>query len=198
MTGGDVPYGRHVGAEIVEREAEAIRSACTALLNGASLHSIAREWNATGLYTVKGGFWSHTTARQVLGSPRNAGLQAYHGEVLEGVKTTWPAIVERDVWESVRKLLADPKRHSGQTPGRKHLLRSLALCGVCGGPILAMTNSARNGGRHFIYACRRSGCMRVARDLAKTDEYVVGRITHRLAQPDAASVLAAQPSTPRV
>jgi DNA invertase Pin-like site-specific DNA recombinase len=85
--------------EIVPREAEAIRKASHALLNGATLWSIAKEWNATKLLTAKGCTWTGGTVRQVLARPRNAGLQVYDGEVLEGVQTAWKSIVPRDVWE---------------------------------------------------------------------------------------------------
>ena len=43
--------------EIKPDEADAIRKACRDLLNGASLYSIATQWNAAGLKTSKGCTW---------------------------------------------------------------------------------------------------------------------------------------------
>ncbi len=177
------------GDEIVEHEADAIRKASHALFNGDSLWSIATQWNSDGLRTAKGNTWTGGTVRQVLSRARNAGVQVYDGEVIEGVQTTWPAIVERDVWESVCNLLADPKRHTGKSPGRKHLLSGLAICGACGKSMgTAIRGTSR--GKRVVYQCKRLGCMKIVRDLAKTDKLVVGIITRRLAEPDAAVTLA--------
>ncbi len=59
---------------IVPREAEAIRKACHALLNGATLWSIAKDWNEKGLKTSKGYPWEGSKVRQMLLRPSVAGL----------------------------------------------------------------------------------------------------------------------------
>lgn len=84
------------GNTVVPHEAEAIRSACHAVLGGGTLHSIAKEWNAKGLKTSKGYAWEGSSIRQMLLRPTIAGLAVYDGEVLEDVEPDWPAIVERD------------------------------------------------------------------------------------------------------
>ena len=177
------------GDEIVEHEADAIRKASHALLNGASLWSIATQWNSEGMKTAKGGTWTGGTVRQVLSNCRYAGLQKYDGQILEGVTASWPAIIERDVWESVCKLLADPKRHTGKSQGRKHLLTGIALCGVCDKPMGTTARKTKSGNR-VVYQCKRLGCMKIVRDLEQTDKLVVDMITRRLAKPDAAVALA--------
>jgi DNA invertase Pin-like site-specific DNA recombinase len=177
------------GDEIVEHEAGAIRKAYRDLLNGASLWSIATQWNSDGLKTARGYTWTGGTVKQVLIRPRNAGLQIYDGEILDGVKPSWKPIVKRDVWESVCKLLADPKRHTGKSPGRKHLLSGIAICGVCGKTMGSAIRSS-NGGKRVVYQCKRLGCMKIVRDLDKTDKRVIDSITRRLAKPDAAVTLA--------
>lgn len=177
------------GNEIVEHEADAIRTACRDLLNGATLWSIALKWNAQGLQTAKGYTWTGGTVRQVLVRARNAGLQTYDGEVLEGVTPAWSAVIQRDVWESVCKLLADPKRHTGKSPGRKHLLSGIAICGVCLKPMGTTVRKTKGRGNRVVYQCKRLGCMKIARDLELTDRRVVDTITKRLAQPDAAVTL---------
>src|SRR5271166_4501550 len=120
------------GDDVVEEEAEAIRKACADLLNGASLWSIAKQWNEAGIKTVKDCTWSGGTVRQVLTRARNAGLQTYDGEIMEGVQTSWPAVVSRDTYDAVCALVADPKRHTGKRRARVHLLSGLAVCSLCG------------------------------------------------------------------
>jgi site-specific DNA recombinase len=182
------------GDKLVAREANAIRKASRDLLNGASLWSIAAQWNTQGLKTVKGGTWTGSTVRQVLARASNAGLAVYdvkghknpQDAILEGVQAARPAIVDRDTWEGVCTLLADPKRHTGKSPGRKHLLSGIAICDACDRP---MGTGVRSTGR-AVYCCKRLGCMAITRDLALTDQRVIDAVTKRLAKPDAAVTLA--------
>ena len=91
------------GNTIVPKEAAAIRKACHAVLNGATLWSIAKDWNAKGLKTSKGYLWEGSKVRQMLLRPSIAGLAVHDGEILDGVTPAWKPIIDRDTWESVRK-----------------------------------------------------------------------------------------------
>jgi site-specific DNA recombinase len=187
--------------DLVPNEADAIRKACRDLLNGASLWSIAKQWNAEGLKTSKGYDWTGSTVRQMLLRPRNAGLAVYdvhatkfraatiHESVLEGVEASWPAIVSRAEWESVCRLLADPKRLTGKSIGRKHLLSGIAICDVCKNRMFTTARKTKDGKR-VVYQCKNMGCMKIVRDLGKTDQVVVDIVTRRLAKPDAVKALA--------
>jgi DNA invertase Pin-like site-specific DNA recombinase len=195
------------GDELVKHEADAIRNAYRDLLSGASLMSIADQWNTAGIKTVKGNEWSGGSVRQVLLRARNAGLQVRGTRAASAaskihdtietddqgnpVKGTWPRIVTRDEWESACKLLADPKRHTGKAPGRKRLLTNIALCGVCGGTLSSGTRAVKSGGRKPTYQCKNKGCGKILRDLASVDAVVVDVITTVLARPDAVSALSA-------
>jgi DNA invertase Pin-like site-specific DNA recombinase len=183
--------------KLVKREADAIRRACRDLLNGATLMSIAKQWNKAELKSSRGCEWTGGQVRQVLLRPRNAGLQVYdvhgahrngHSAILEGVETPWPAIVSRDEYEAVCALLADPKRHTGKSPGRVYLLSGIALCGKCGKAVGSGARRLKRGGYRPVYQCKH--CLKIVRDLEKTDERVIQSVTKRLAQPDAAATLA--------
>lgn len=195
------------GDEIVPEEAEALRTACRDLLNGASLRGIAADWNARGLRTAKGSMWTGSQLRQVFLRARNAGLVVYdvkraqaearkRGEavhlagIVEGATAAWPAIIDRETWESVCQVLTDPKRFTGKTMGRKHLLSGIAVCGVCGRSMGTTVRRLKSGGNRPVYACKRQGCMGIVRDLEQTDALVVDVITRRLSRPDAAAALA--------
>lgn len=186
------------GDEVVKREADAIRKACEDLLNGASLYGIAQEWNRRGLTTVKGYQWNGTSVRQMLMRPRNAGLAVYdvhshkriQDAIIEGAEVSWPAIVSRETYDAVASLLADPGRHTGKKRARVHLLSGLAVCGLCGRKMGTVTRATRSGGKRHVYQCKNLGCMRVVRDVTKTDRVVVDIITARLARPDAAQIFA--------
>ena len=78
-----VPFGyRQDGDRLVLEPAEAmmLRDAYSAILAGASLHTLAKQWNATGVKTRRGKQWSGATLRQSLMAHRNAGRAIYKGK----------------------------------------------------------------------------------------------------------------------
>jgi DNA invertase Pin-like site-specific DNA recombinase len=184
------------GDEIVWDEAEAIREGCNALLEGRTLWSIAVQWNSRGIKTVKGCQWNGSTVRQVLVRPRNAGLAVYdvhgkgnQGAILDGVQTSWPAIVERDTFDAVAALLADPDRHTGKRRARVHLLSGLAVCGLCGNKLGTISKpTKKKGTKRAVYQCKTMGCMKIVRSQPNVDRVVIKAVTGRLARPDAAKI----------
>jgi DNA invertase Pin-like site-specific DNA recombinase len=164
-------------------EAALLRDAYTAVLAGASLSAIAVEWTAKRISTTQGNRWSGTQIGQLLLSPRNAGLRAYRGQIIG--PASWPAIVERDVFDGVAAILSDPGRRNGPTRGRKHLLTAIALCGACRQP---MGSGVASSSGAPIYTCKN--CYRVSRDIAKVDKWVIGLVVERLSRPDAYDLLA--------
>jgi hypothetical protein len=114
----------------------------------------------------------------------------YLAGVIDGAQGSWKPILDRDTWEAVCKLLSDPKRFTGRSMGRKHLLSGIAWCGECGRHMGTTIRAARGGTKRVVYQCKNIGCMKIVRDLGRTDELVVGVITERLADPDAARKLA--------
>jgi DNA invertase Pin-like site-specific DNA recombinase len=185
-------------------EADAIEKACNDLLDGASLYGIAKEWNARGLKTIKGGQWNSSTVRQVLTRPRNAGLAVYGTErslhigksvkeraeatILEGVETSWEPIVDRDTFDAVLSLLSDPKRRTGKRRARVYLLSGLAYCGLCGHKMKSGARPTKKGDKRAVYQC--GTCMKVVRDQKRTDKVVIDVIAARLSRPDAAQIFA--------
>jgi DNA invertase Pin-like site-specific DNA recombinase len=208
------------GDKLVTDEAEALAKAYRDLLSGASLMSIAAQWNKAGLLTVKrknsgGNEWSGGSVRQVLLRPRNAGLMARHTRGASAASTVAGtvvtdehgqpvtikdasgkpvrAIVSVEEWQSVCRLLADPKRHTGKTPGRKNLLTGIAVCGVCGGKLGSGTRTTNTPGqRKRVYQCKNHACGKILRDMVSVDSVVVDVITTVLARPDAVAALSAQ------
>jgi site-specific DNA recombinase len=196
------------GNEVIPVEADAIRQGCRDLIDGASLMGIAKAWNASGITPVSGASWTGTSVRQVLSRPRNAGLQTrgvreanranlgksladkVKASILEGVETAWPAIISRDTFDAVLSVLSDPKRHTGKRRALVYLLSGIAVCGACGAKMSTNMRITRKGERRAVYCCKNAGCLRVVRDLAKTDELVTDIITTMLASPDAAAVFA--------
>lgn len=174
---------------IVETEAAEIRKAADALLDGATLASVAREMNGRGVRTSLGNEWTVRTTKQVVLNPRVAGRVVYLGE---DMGQQGPAILDADTYDRLSALLRDPRRRAAPSTTVKYLLSGLALCGREGcdrEPMMATTGGTGKGRtRYQVYRCRR--CYLV-RHLDRVDEVVMGTIAARIARPDAARLLSA-------
>ena len=180
--GGPRPLGYESdGVTLRPDEAEAIRFAARAVLEGVSLGRIAEEWEARGIVSTR-------TGRKIppgevgryLRRARNAGLLDHKGTLSAAV---WPAILDRDTWEAVCAVLADPARRTNPTDSRpRWLLTGIATCGVCGQTVShGVTRGQPN------YRCKGRACTTRRQDYA--DQIVHDVISERLRRPDVADLL---------
>src|SRR5262249_14238264 len=126
------------GLVIVEDEGELIREAVHRVLNGEALNAICRDWNQRGIRTVEGNTWGQRSLKRVLVSGRISGRRDY-GIAPGGGRLAiprivtegdWPAIVDPELSDKVRALLASNSRPSAP---RRHLLTGgLTRCALCG------------------------------------------------------------------
>jgi hypothetical protein len=91
-------------------------------------------------------------------------------------KANWDPIIPRADWEAVRAILTDPARRTtvaGGTP--RSLLSGVAVCGLCGKKLYALTRR-RASGPIVQYTCSKNspaaGCDRVARKTQDVDALV--------------------------
>jgi hypothetical protein len=173
------------------------------VLAGATLASVARDWNAAGLLRPStGGRWVRAAVRDTLRRPRNAALRVYQGEVIG--KATWPAIVPEEQWKAIDALFADEGRRTapGINPHQvRHLLSGLAVCGGCGLPDLRVSTSGNRGReKRPSYRCAQTAervePRHVARSVAALDAYVTAVLLERLRRPDVVELLT--PAAPGV
>lgn len=190
-SGGRRPFGWQVdsskpgGLVLNVAEAKLVRDGTAAVIAGATLTGLAREWAA-----ATGRPWNHILVRQVLARPLNAALVSLGGEICgDGA---WPAIVTAQQWRACRAVLADPARRLGPGPQRRYLLSGIALCGTCG----AALGIGAAAGAIPQYRCRA----RLARDprgahanrfAAPLDEFTAALAKARLKRRDAAGLLRA-------
>ncbi|MGR0320417.1 recombinase family protein [Agromyces sp. ZXT2-3] len=217
--GGQRPFGYEKdGVTVRAGEAAAVLDAARAVLAGRSLRSIAHEWNERGLKTSKGREWNVNRLRDVLMRPRNAGILA-HGlpgkpkgstgtgrthDYEEVGKAAWPAIVPEEEWRALVALFLDPARrkHAGT---QAHWLGSgIYRCGIdgCGAVLRPQghggTGSSKgsHGGRARKYHYRCSAANHLTISCEPTDEYVRGRVSELVRDPDVIARL--HPSDPRI
>lgn len=171
---------------LVEAEAEAIRSAADQVLAGATMTSVARNWNAAGLRTSAGpgGLWGITQARRVLLNPRYAGKRVYNGEDMG--TGDWPPVLTEDQHQRLEVKLADPRRRTAPDDlSSKYLLSGILCCAKCGRKMFAAPVKDR-GRQWMVYRCLGGYCM--TRRLDLIDTAVEGLLFRRLSQPEDAHV----------
>ena len=201
LKGGKRPYGYEADKVTVkEDEAAIIREIVgRVLVNHEALYSIARDLNEREIPTAGGGRWATTTIRTMLKSPRLAGLMQYRGEVLgEG---QWDPIITLEERERLLAWFSKPSRRWHGTPGRKHLLSGLAMCGVCGYKMYAGRSyyDAADGDRKttLLYRCqdatgRVPACGKVVVTASHVDDLVSELVLGVLRHPNVGRSLAAE------
>jgi site-specific DNA recombinase len=191
--GGRRPFGYdEKGMETVEVEAQAIRDGYAALLTGASLGEIARDWNRRGLTTGQighrsgaAGRWHHDNVRLVLRNPRYCGKRAHNGEIV--ADAVWAPVVDESTFHAARAILNHPERRRPPRSGR-NLLTGLAHCGACDAPVHG-GGGVRRGIRN--YRCRAASG-HIGRMAEPVEDYVEAVMVARLSRADARELLVDQ------
>jgi site-specific DNA recombinase len=175
------------------QEGPAVDDACGAVLGGATLSGVMREWEKAGLRPAQAPFgplaehpWTRTSIRTILLNPRIAGLSAYRGEIVG--QGGWKPLVGEETWRAVRGILQDPARKPPR--GVRTLLGGLARCG-CGNVATGMISHTG----HHIYRCAGTGRKpgypggHVARQAAPVEDFIERLVIARLSRPDAAGLI---------
>lgn len=166
-SGGTRPFGYESdGVTVRESEASLVKEAASRILEGGTLYGIRKDWNERSVPTVTGKAWSVPALKQILTAPRVAGLRQHQGEVIGDAQ--WDAILPREDWERVRKVLTDPSRRQPR-PSADYPLRGVLRCGECGGYLHAVFSRGTRS-----YACRKDnrGCGRVYINAENVERYV--------------------------
>jgi site-specific DNA recombinase len=190
--GGRRCFGYTVnGMEVVPDEARELVAAFDKFVKATPLGAIVRDFNERGVKTVTGAAWAPGTLRDLMLRPRLAGLASSSGEILG--KAQWEPIIPEPRWREAVALLKDPSRRT--TTGNKaaYLLSGIALCGVCGRPLVSGGKKGPAGESvRRMYRCRppvgQTGSC-VGRRQDWVDAYVTERIFERFCQDDVADLL---------
>ncbi len=104
-----------------EEEAESIRWAVDQVLAGRSLRWIALNMPVGPVQAAR---WSPSPLRNMLLSPRIAGIREHRG--VEVAKAVWQPIVQEDKWRAACRVLQDPARKTWR-PAPRYLLNGIAV-----------------------------------------------------------------------
>lgn len=168
----------------VEDEAALIRSGADAILAGATLSSVVRDWNAARALTTAGGKWGVTQVRRLMLNPRYAGKRIYNGEDMgEG---EWGPILDQETYGRLEVLLMDPRRRTAPDDlNAKYLLSGIAMCHKCGKPLYAAPYKAK-GRSIMVYRCLGGYCLQ--RRMEPVDDLITDVMVARLSRPDASKL----------
>lgn len=166
--GGGRSFGWTADHELDPTEAAILEDWVERLIAGEDVRSLSREAVDKSIPTVRGGTWRPAIIRHMVMNPRIAGLRALNGEV-QG-KAVWPAIVSREKWEQVVRILEDPNRRSNHsTTYRVHLGSGLFLCDSDDTTVGTNVTTSKKNGRRVAYICWQCG---MSRDIKAVDLYV--------------------------
>jgi site-specific DNA recombinase len=185
---GQRPFGyERDGMTVREDEAVVIRAAAERFLAGESLTSIAGWMAAQGVRTATGvNEWRTPTLRNLLKSPRIAGLREHRGEVVG--PGAWPGIITEAQHHQITTKLNDPTRRTVRTP-RRYVLSGLVRCSLCEAKMVSAPDSGRRR-----YGCRSGhdfgGCGKVYISGDALDRFVADVVLLRLDTPEMAAALA--------
>lgn len=178
--GNEVQVPRYDTTLQVPEEAALLADAGDRLLAGQSQAGVTRWLNAQ-CTTTEGNPWMEKTLRNLLLSPRVAGLIEHDGELYEAA---WEGIFTRETWESLRLLYEKSAKDSPyQGRERRYLLSGVggAQCYNCGGYVRSKPSGGRNRKNARVYYCHT--CRKVGRNVEHLDAYVSGQAVHLLNDP---------------
>jgi DNA invertase Pin-like site-specific DNA recombinase len=170
------------GLTVREADAEVIREVARRILGCESVSAICRDLNARGIRTTAGNEFAHSSLSKLMQRARLAGLVEHNGVIVGAA--AWPAILDRDVWESVCAALSGKAQALGFAPANnsRYLLPGIAVCGSCSHTIVARHN--RRGVQLLGYGCINPGCgAKVHRAMKFVDAHVQGWVVEALSDP---------------
>ena len=154
--GGSVPMGYRVENKklVVEpEEARVIQRIFQRFIEVQSPALIAQELNKDGIRTKQGKAWDKPHIYRILSNHTYIGQVKYKGSICEGEQE---AIVELDVWNRTREILALNEPVPRQTKRMETIapLKGILRCGHCDCAMMP-TYARKNGKRYFYYLCSR-------------------------------------------
>jgi len=174
---GTVGVGKNAVSEAqAEAERELIREAAARILAGDSLRGIVLDWLDRGVRTSTGRVFVNASLRQMLRSPRIAGMRSHHGKLYRG---QWESIIPVEEWKMLAEILNDPARRTNLRGGApRYLLTGLIYCARCGRPAYGRKGRVYAGHRQpDAYGCHglreEGGCGGVRRKMADVDGLII-------------------------
>lgn len=162
--------------EICEAEAEIVRRIFSEYASGKSYREIIAGLNRDGLKTKRGNAFGSNSLHDLLHNEKYIGVLVYGGspyredgtrnshqkpaETAIRIEDAIPAIIDKELFETVQKRMALNKRQQGGRPpkNREYPLRSKVFCGACKSAMTITTSQQRYNyyrctGKKRLHSC---------------------------------------------
>ncbi len=138
---------------INEEEAKLVKYAFEEYAKGTSKKEIAEELNDQG-YRLKGKSFTGKSFDKWFVNKKYTGEFIFGGRLCNN---TYPQIIEKSLFEDVRKKLNKNKYFAGGTATAKvpYLLTGKLFCGHCGTEMVSDGGTGKLGKKHHYYACKK-------------------------------------------
>ena len=182
--GYSVDKDKHLVADPCE--APLVKEIFRRYLDGEGTRSIAKDLEARGIRTKRGGKITMTTLATVLGSSR------YTGHInVAGIRMEIPQLVSQEDFDMASAILqANKKRPAAKDD---YPLSGVARCGLCGAPMVA-DQGRGNGGTYHYYTCankkKGTGCTKKPVRCETLEEIVTRATYDYVLDPDRADFIA--------
>lgn len=157
MVNGVTPFGYKRGEDgrfaVDELTAPIVRQIFERFLNGWSITDLRDDMNARGIKTRYGNDWRLQSFQTLLTNDVYTGVYKYASVRVEGGV---PALIDKDTFEGVQRILKNKKRPRGkQRLNADYLLTGKIFCGHCKSPMIAMAGTGKTGRKFCYYACQK-------------------------------------------
>ena len=160
ISNGPLPYGyrarpKTLEIEIDEPKAAFILEVFRRVAAGEPFMDILRDLNSRGFRTDKGKPWTRSSFNRILKNERYRGIYIYDDVRIEG---GIPRIVPDDIFFAVQQLM-ESRRHATvfvPHPGENrayYMLTGTLFCAECGGAMVGVSGTGKNGIPHYYYSC---------------------------------------------
>lgn len=161
IAGGVMPFGYQRGEDgrfaIQPDEAEIVRMAFHMYADGMPTKQICDTLNSQGYRNRNGKPFTKNSFRTIFRSERYTGVYTYGDIRIEGAM---PAIISRDIFDQVQKILNQRMRAPATGRDVNYLLTGKLYCGKCRDAMVGESGTSHTGAIYYYYKCRtrkRSG-----------------------------------------
>lgn len=186
---GRVPFGYAAQRDsrtglVTERivdpvEGPIFREIVDRFLSGENWSAITRSLNERHILTKDGKPWYTQNLRRMVERPVYAGKRVHRGTVVaQGI---WPPLMTEEEQLRVKAIGEDPAMVAPRGSAPKYLLSGIAVCGVCGTPVVRYAAHSRAGKTISSYRCPAG--FHVVRKIERVDEPVIEYMLSLLEDP---------------
>ena len=197
-TGGNRPLGYLTDPKtkkliIDEQTAPTVKMIFEMYADGKSLAEIIEIVNQKGLRTLRGNKFNKNSFKRLLKNEKYIGIYKYKDTVR--VEGGIPAIIDRDTFEKVQKMLRK-NQASRPTKGEKadYLLSEKIFCGRCGEPMIGESGAGKSGKVYYYYTCtdrknKKQACKKKPVPKDKIETLVIDKIIEVLRDKDTLNLI---------